>query len=151
MVKQFDVGKGVEKNYIEYHILPPPALFQEFRRYHLDGILKLEGKRFHSGLLYGQWTKYDKAGVVVEIIDHESGYGFSFEELMEMVAAYHKVQGIPEVDLLHRNTSIARQKTDEGKFWYFSWQAVPGRIDVLKIDGDSGEIVETSNYELKDD
>lgn len=151
VVRQFEVGKGQERNFLEYLIPPRPKLFQQVRRYYVDGSLKLEGTKLHSGLQVGVWKSYDSSGKLSQETDHEIDYGFTFEQLLKVVATFHRDNNYAEVDLLDKMTSVGRSNTEEGKHWFFSWQAIPGRVELLKYDGDTGDLLEQSHYEHAED
>ncbi|NND94651.1 MAG: hypothetical protein HKN45_07260 [Flavobacteriales bacterium] len=149
-VQQLEVGKGDNVNYIEYRTPPPPARFKSFKRFHSNGVLKIEGQKFHSDFNYGVWKTYDPTGLTIEEVDYEAPYDLSFDEFLDLVKAYHKEKEIPEVDIMHNRTTITRQNNSDGTFWFFSWELIPGRIEVLKFNDKTGEIISTSHYELMD-
>ena len=150
MVQQFEVGTGLDINYIEYKTPPPPAPFKTFKRFYGDGTLKIEGQKFHSDFNYGVWKKYDEDGRLIEKTDYEEPYNLSFEEFLTIVRAYHKKKEIPEVNILSNRTTITRQEASPENIWIFSWEAIPGRIEMLKFSDKTGELLQESHYELQD-
>lgn len=149
-VQQLQVGKEDNVNYIEYRTPPPPAKFKSFKRYHSNGLLKIEGQKFHSDFNYGVWKTYDSTGMMIEELDNEAPFDLSFEDFLVIVTTYHQEHDMPVVDILHNRTSITRQSNSDGTFWFFSWELIPGRIEVLKFNDSTSELIQSSHYELMD-
>ena len=138
IIKQF----GGTDNYVEYLFPPPPNLFGEYKEYfYPSGKLKICMKIFPNE--FDKTKKvYNKEGKLIEEINYDEPFKFSFNQLLELIKNEKDT-----IDIFDRkNTTIGRGSDENGTNWYITYKKVPMRREVIKIDGITGEILERSHY-----
>ncbi|WP_010522277.1 hypothetical protein [Aquimarina agarivorans] len=136
-IQQFDVGDDEDIIYVEYEIPPKPEYFFVYKEYHSNGILKLKGLRFKRGKFQKViWKNYNFNGELIEEINYDNPYKFTFEQLLELIEKEKDT-----IDLYDENTSIKRGILAEGALWQIKYKKTPMRREKLKIDGITGEIL----------
>jgi hypothetical protein len=139
-IQQMQAGHEEKLVYVEYKIPPKPEYFYSYKEYHNNGILKIKGKRFKQGAFkQGVWKKYDKIGTLIEEIDYDKPFKFTFEQLVALLKKEKDT-----IDLYDKNTSIVRGVVEEGTFWEVEYKKDWGRRETMVIDGITGEILERS-------
>lgn len=153
-IEQIQTGEGQNLIYTEYEIPNAPELFYTYKEFYNNGILKEKGKRFKQGKFQkGIWKEYNKNGELIEEINYDNPYDFSFEKLVKLLNDKEF-----KIDLLDKNTSVGRGiggndwkgKIDSNYTWYISWKNKSMRRETLKVDGITGEILERSHYPHED-
>ena len=131
--------------YVEYEIPPEPEYFLTYREYFYSGVLKTKGLKFKGGNFQkGTWRKYNIEGELVEEINYDLPYKFTFEDLSKLI----KEKGT--IDLYEKNTKISRGMLNGRLLWQIKYKKVPMRRETIQIDGITGEIVERSFYPHED-
>jgi len=143
-VRQIKSGE----NYIAFTTPLPPEMFMIFKEYFNNGSLKRYIIRYPKNFLKMS-KEYNEEGKLIEEIDYDKPYSFTFEELVTLLK-----KEVAEIDFYDKNTTISRginstdwqDKVDKGPTWYVVWKKDWGRRETLKIDGITGQILEKSFY-----
>ncbi|WP_238527902.1 hypothetical protein [Aquimarina agarivorans] len=130
-----------ENDYSVYEYPAPPELFMTFKRFYKSNkSLEQHVIRFPNRFLKKR-LEYDKEGKLVEAVDYDKPFKFSFEQLLELIKKEKDT-----IDLFDKNTTIGRGSDEKGTDWYITYKKVPMRREVIKVDGITGEILERSHY-----
>lgn len=141
-IQQMQAGKGEDLIYVQYIIPENPKYFYEYSEYYNNGMLKIKGKRFKRGAFKkGVWKSYDKQGRLIQNIDYDKPYKFTFEQLLDLIK-----KEIDTINLFDENTSIARGSDENGTDWVVTYKRDFGRREQIKINGITGEVIERSHY-----
>ncbi|MGG6229176.1 hypothetical protein [Tenacibaculum sp. SDUM215027] len=132
-------------NYYEEIItLPKPSYFETYKKYYKTSELYLSITSFPNDFLVLK-KEYDKTGKLIEEINFDLPYEFTFEQLLELMKKEKDT-----IDLFDKNTSIGRSSDTTGTFWYITYKKTPMRRERIKINGITGEILERSHYPHED-
>lgn len=139
-------------SYSEYITHPKPELFIEFKGYYKNGKLKRYVIRYPNNFQKIR-KEYNKDGKLIEEINYDTPFKFTFEELLELLKKEKET-----IDIFNKNTSIARGingvdwqgKIDTNYTWYIEWKKTYGRRETLKVHGVTGEILERGHYPMED-
>ncbi|WP_010520665.1 hypothetical protein [Aquimarina agarivorans] len=132
----------IDNEFYNETIKPPlPETFITDKRYYPSGNLKSELVHFPNRFLKSL-KKYDETGKLIEEINYDKPFKFSFEQLIELIK--NEKDSIYVFD--KKNTTISRSNDNYGAFWYITYKKVPMRREVIKIGGITGEILERSHY-----
>lgn len=133
-----------DNSYSEYITHPKPELFMTFKGYYKRGRLKRYVIRYPNNFQKIR-KEYDKQGKLIEEIDYDKPFKFTFEQLLELIKKEKDT-----IDLYDKNTSIGRGSDEEGTVWFVTYKKNWGRREVIKIDGITGQILERSHYPHED-
>ncbi len=120
-------------NYVRYETPPYPSVFQIYREFHTNGILKKKGLNFENNFGKGIWREYDKEGNLIKEKNYDEGYEYSFEDVVKFL----RLRG---VDLFHRYTSITRNN-GVWNIVYVKGDKYPKDIYDIDIDGKTGKVL----------
>lgn len=135
---------GKEDKYIEYIAPLPPGLFETYKQYYKSGELQRYIVSFPKDFLKLK-KEYDKSGKLIEEIDYDPPYKFTFEQLLKLIEKEKDT-----IDLYNKNTTIGRSSDKAGTFWYITYKKVPMRREDITIDGVTGEILERGFHPHED-
>jgi hypothetical protein len=113
-------------------------LFEEYRVFYSDGSLKEEKQCFiNDGFFKGKGYLYNPAGMLVEVIDYDAPYKYTWENVLLFVKKN-------SINLYDSHTLIQRYEDREKGFcWYIKWK-VPMKpaVNVAILSGEDGHVLE---------
>lgn len=143
-IRQYESGNSFTE------IITPtkPELFQTQKEFYKNGKLHLKFISFERNFIKSK-EEYNKVGKLIEEIDYDPPYQFTFEQLLELLKKQKD-----SIDIFDINTNIARGfngmdwhgKIDKNYTWYIKWKKTFGRRETLKVDGITGEVLERSFF-----
>ena len=133
-----------ENEYSVYITPPPPELFETYKQYYKSGELQRYIISYPKDFLKLK-KEYDKSGKLIEEINYDPPYKFSFEQLLVLIEKEEDT-----IDLYDKNTSIGRGSDENGTDWYITYKKVPMRREVIKVDGITGEVLERGFHPHED-
>ncbi len=138
-----------ESGFVE-RVTPRGGYFTAYKKYFSSGSLNESGALYAYGQFKkGLWQEYSEDGEIVETINHDEKYEFSFEKIVE----FSESNGI---ELRARGTQLSRELDDDGNpFWYLSWSSgetvgVEYIIKNIELNGRTGEVVELEDSRWED-
>jgi hypothetical protein len=141
-VKQFYSGLNSSKIYLEYYFTPEKKHFYLYKEFYFNGILKTVGFRNKiSSFQIGIWKTYNKKGELIEEINYDEPFDFSFEQVLELLKKEKDL-----IDPYNKNTNISRGIDGDKPIWEVSYRKEYGRRETIIIDGKTGEIIERDFY-----
>ncbi|MCF6351031.1 MAG: hypothetical protein L3J23_08410, partial [Flavobacteriaceae bacterium] len=130
-----------ENEYIEYIMPPKPNLLEIYKQYYKSGEIQRYIISFPKDFLVLK-KNYDKTGKLIEEIDYDKPFKFTFEQLVALLKKEKDT-----IDLYDKNTTIGRGSDEKGTDWYVTYKKVLMRREFIIINGITGEILER-NFHL---
>ncbi|MCF6351030.1 MAG: hypothetical protein L3J23_08405 [Flavobacteriaceae bacterium] len=130
-----------ENEYIEYIMPSKPNLLEIYKQYYKSGEIQRYIISFPKDFLVLK-KNYDKTGKLIEEIDYDKPFKFTFEQLVALLKKEKDT-----IDLYDKFTSITRGVVKEGIFWEVEYKIQKNRVEEITIDGITGEILER-NFHL---
>ncbi|QKX07085.1 hypothetical protein HN014_19920 [Aquimarina sp. TRL1] len=144
-IRQFDAGgDGIYMNYIEV-ITHPTNFFQEYRVFHHNGKIKIDGLKFFNDFEKGIWKEYDEQGNLVKETDYDAPYKFTWENVLKLIKER-------KIDMSHEQFQVNRSfgfgtenigKKTGRPFWAITYHKSEENmlLGVIIIDGITGKII----------
>lgn len=135
IISQFKTAKSyVEK--IENTNNP----YTEYTSYYLDThTVKVRGSRFYDSLT-GVGRVYGKQGEILEEVNYDLPYKFSFEELAE------KMKREYNLDIMVKNPHILMVSRSTDPYPYYQINLVNTEIRTIIVHGETGDTISETNY-----
>lgn len=131
---------GNEKTgYVKDSVPPFPDMFFNHKEYDTQGKLTVKGDVYKKGgFKAGIWHYINENGRE-EVKDYEEGFPFTYKDLEKYIASRR-------INMeTNRYFEVNRGEVDN-QFWYLVWEKAIGEgIQVEKIDGKTGKVVDTFN------
>jgi hypothetical protein len=116
----------------------PGDLFEEYRAFYGNGSLKEEKLcLLNRGFCKGKGYVYHPAGMLVEVIDYDAPYKYTWENVLNFVKKN-------SINLYDSHTLIQRYEDREKGFcWHITWK-VPMKpaVNVAILSGEDGRVLE---------
>ncbi|QKX07086.1 hypothetical protein HN014_19925 [Aquimarina sp. TRL1] len=144
-IRQFDAGgDGIYMNYIEV-ITHPTNFFQEYRVFHHNGKIKIDGLKFFNDFEKGIWKEYDEQGNLVKETDYDAPYKFTWEDVLKLIKER-------KLDMTGNNFEVGRNIVDKRPVWSIIFNIKNSdKLGVIGIYGDTGEIFQESEMDAPAD
>lgn len=120
-----------DKTFIEREKPPLPNLFIIFRSFYPNGQLESKGLQFPDGFSKGIWYEYDEEGNLIEAKNHDEGYDFSFEKVLQFIKRKN-------LNIRHSHSHIGRGNG----IWYIvsiDDREYPYTMRSIQLDGKTGK------------
>lgn len=113
-------------------------LFQYGEAYYPNGNLRSKGINSWLGFQIGKVYKYDEKGNLTETIDHDEGYEFTYEQVLEFCQENDiELQSDKIMNRLKKGTL-----SDERKVWIIDYNnPKTHKRDIYRLDGGTGEVL----------
>ena len=139
------------KTNISYKFTPNNSLFKIVKVYYLNNIIQTKGITLNlpwSTFLKGTWYEFDEKGNLINEVDYDKPYKFSFEDILK----FCEKEGIPltkgpVLQSTGFHTTITRRMEKEKPIWEIEWLKKPSLVENIILDGISGK--EISRKESK--
>ena len=147
------VLKDTEINQYEYadgyaeKITPAKGWFYDYKDFYQSGQLRSQGKMFICGdYKAGLWIECDEQGKIISQTDYDTKYRMKLEDIF-------KILDSKKIPFLRENSinKIQRENASNQATWYIEWQVVYNRIETLKIDDATGQIIKQGFIEFESD
>ncbi|MFC5045096.1 hypothetical protein [Aquimarina hainanensis] len=145
-IRQFDAGgDGIYTNYIEV-ITHPNNFFQEYRVFHHNGKIKIDGLKFFNDFEKGIWKEYDEQGNLVKETDYDAPYKFTWENVLELIKER-------KIDMSHEQFRVIRGSSEKGTSWAIVYDKpkTHDKLGVINIDGITGKITREAEIDYPAD
>ena len=107
--------------------------------YKKNGNIEIKGISFNHGSEYGIWYKFDEQGNLIETIDTDAGYDFTWEQVIHYCEE-NKIKLIKGYKRSGFKTKIYKEESEEGnKIWVITYQISGDQLIELTLDGKTGE------------
>ena len=101
--------------------------------------IKKKGVMFNDGSKYGIWYEFDEQGNLIETIDTDAGYDFTWEQVIHYCEE-NKIKLIKGYKRSGFKTKIYKEESEEGnKIWVITYQISGDQLIELTLDGKTGE------------
>ncbi len=135
------IKQSIDGDFYNYKRIPvPPKMFITTKQFYKSGILRLETIYYHNRFLKSK-KKYNEHGELIEYIDYDKPFKFTFEQLLELINKEKDT-----IDLFDKNTRITRGVVKERTLWEIVYRKTYGRREEIVVDGITGEILERSYH-----
>ncbi|PIE47951.1 MAG: hypothetical protein CSA40_01955 [Flavobacteriales bacterium] len=135
-IKQFSTNEY----YIEIITPPKPALFERYKKFYKTGELYLFFIIFPNDFIKLR-KEYDKTGKLIEEIDYDKPFKFTFEQLLDLIKKEKDT-----IDLFDKHTIISRGVIEQDTVWEIVYRKTYGRRERIIVDGITGEILKRNYY-----
>lgn len=111
------------------------------KKFYENGNIQEKGLVFNSGFFKkGFWYYYNKEGELLRQENHDEGYKYTFEDLYKFLTRLKipLTKGRITQDF---HTKIFREIEGGRRVWYVHWLIKADKIEIITIDGKSGQIL----------
>jgi len=125
---------------------PNNSYFMVIKNYFPNGNIDIKGIGFNNGSQYGIWYKFDEKGNLIEEINTDKGYDFSWGNIIKYCEK-NKIELTKGYVDSGFQTTIYKEEMDGGKTWRITYQLPAGdKLMEITLDGKTG--VELKRKEL---
>ncbi len=121
--------------------------FKLNKKFGLNGVIIEKGILFNNGSQYGIWYEFDEEGNLVKEINTDEGYDFGWQE----VIAYCEKKEIELTKGYEKGgyqTEILKQEENDKKVWVISYLVSPVLICRETLDGVTGKLLNSEEFEF---
>ena len=134
--------RELKDEYIEV-IKSDTSLFEDFKSYHKNGNLKASVKRYPNSFLKGELKEYDKDSNLINIIDHDEPFNFTWRDIEAFLMA-HEVKDLKKniISIRRFNENKTSKFVRKGPYWQLEFKGrykdLIGQFSI-ELDGITGE------------
>ncbi|SHH06791.1 toxin-antitoxin system YwqK family antitoxin [Chryseobacterium vrystaatense] len=134
-------GKG-------YLATSPNSYYTITKIYYPNGNIKSKGISLNTGTFKkGVWYEFDEQGNLIKETDYDKPFTFTFEDILKFCEKHGiKINKGPILQNTGWHNDIFRDIQNGHPIWRIEYLKKADLVEVIKIDGVTGKVLETSSY-----
>lgn len=138
-----------DNTYGWYGMTLKDSYYRTTKIYYPNGNIKKKGLSANTGNFQkGVWYEFDEQGNLIKETDYDQPFTFTFEDILKFFEKHGiKINKGPILQSTSWHNDIFRDIQNGHPLWRIEYLKKADLVEVIKIDGITGKVLETSSYE----